>query len=481
MFGKLIVKRRLLKVDKVVNEVTVTEAVESDIQLPFKVLKIFDVMANLMAVTSNVRTGGVEVSGVMDKQLFVVDKGDLVRHIPEEVPFSIFVPLEGVEPGMNAQVNVRIESVDTELVRYDTVRQVILLEIFVKVTVTKQINVVVDVIGPGVTTEKELLKVDAVVGEDRVMQSLVKTVTLPITAKKIFRILPSVRNVTAEVRQDNVIVRGIIHKQIFLVDEGDLVRHAAEDIPFVKTVPIPGARPGQQAQVDVGVSLPSFELINPPSRELRQDLVLDIFVKVTQTVQLDVVVDVFGRGIRVRKELLKVESVVLDLEQKETIRSRVTLPIQAIKIFEIDASLVNVEGTAGFDMVTVRGILHKQVFFVDKGDLVRHVREDIPFRIVKDAPGARPGMSVQVRASIEGEVTGRLIGDKHLEQTAVLDLFIKVTETVQLKVVVAVRRKKIIMDEAPVDVIEDEVALDEAIEEDEMIGEIIEEIVEVEE
>ncbi len=482
MSDKLIVRRRLLKVEKVVNEVTVTEAVESEIKLPFKVLKIFDVMANLMAVTSNVQSGGVEVSGVIDKQLFVVDKGDLVRHIPEEIPFSIFVPLEGVEPGMNAQVNVRIGTVDTDLVRFDTVRQVILLEIFVKVTVTKQINVVVDVIGPGVRVKRELLKVDAVVGEDRVRQSLVETVTLPITAKKIFRILPSVRNVTAEVRRDNVIVRGIVHKQIFLVDEGELVRHAAEDIPFVKTVPIPGVRPGQQAQVNVGVSLPSFELINPPSRELRQDLVLDIFVKVTQTVQLDVVVDVFGPGIRVRKELLKVESVVLDLEQKETIRSRVTLPIQAIKIFEIDASLVNVEGVAGFDMVTVRGILHKQVFFVDPSNLVRHVREDIPFRIVKDAPGARPGMNVQVRASIVGEVAGRLIGDKQLEQTAVLDLFIKVTETVQLKVVVAVRRKKIRMDEAAVDeaIVEDEIAEDEIME-DEMIGEIIEEIVEEEE
>ena len=486
MSGNLVVKRRLLKVDKVVNEVTVTEAVESEITLPFKVLKVFDVMANLMAVTSNVRAGGVEVSGVIDKQLFVVDKGDLVRHIPEEIPFSIFVPLEGVEPGMNAQVNVRIDSVDTDLVRYGTVRQVIVLEIFVKVTVTRQINVVVDVIGPGVRVKKELLKVDAVVGEDRVMRSLVETAILPITAKKIFRILPSVRNVTAEVKQDNVIVRGVIHKQIFLVDEGDLVRHAAEDIPFVKTVAIPGARPGQQAQVNVDVILEDFELIDPPGRELRQDLVLDIFVKVTQTVQLDVVVDVFGRGIRVRKELLKVESVVLDLEQKESVRSRVTLPIQAIKIFEILGQLVNVEGVAGFDMVTVKGILHKQVFFVDPSNLVRHVREDIPFRIVKDAPGARPGMNVQVRASIVGEVAGRLTGDRKLDQTAVLDLFIKVTETVQLKVVVAVRRIKPKKGEADVDeAAMDEAAVyaedaDKATPEDEMIGEIIEEIVEEE-
>lgn len=482
---KLIVKRRLLKVDKVVDEITVTEAVDSEILLPFKVLKIFDVMANVMEVTANVRTGGVEVGGVIDKQLFVVDRGDLVRHIPEEIPFSIFVPIEDAEPGMNAQVNVRIDSVDTELVGLNKVRQTIILEIFVKVTVTRQINVVIDVIGPSVKVKQERLKVDAVVGEDRVKRSLVETVTLPITAKKIFRILPSVRNVRAEVKEDNVIVRGIIHKQIFFVDEGDLVRHAAEDIPFVKTVPIPGARPGQQAQVNVNVSLENSNLIDPPSRELRQDLVLDIFVKVTQTVQLDVVVDVFGRGIRVRKEKLKVESVVLDLEQKKTVRSTVTLPIQAIKIFEILGQLVNVDGVAGYDTVTIKGILHKQVFFVDPSNLVRHVREDIPFRIMKDAPGARPGMNVQVQASIYNEIAGKLIGDKKLEQTAVLDLFIKVTETVQLKVVVAVRRIKHKADEGAFADMGlaaiDEAAMDEAASDDEIIGEIIEEIIEEEE
>ncbi len=490
MSDKLIVKRRLLKVEKVINEATVTEAVEAEMKLPFKVLKIFDAMAHVTAVRASVRPGGVEVSGVIDKQLFVVDKGDMVRHIPEEIPFSFFVPLKDVVPGMNAHVTVRVLAVDTELVRFHTVRQVIVLEIFVKVTVTRQISVVVDVLGPGIKVKKQLLKVDAVVGEDTVRQVLSETVTLPVTAKKIFRILPSVRDLTAEVKQNMVIVRGVIHKQIFFVDEGELVRHGAENIPFVKSVPIPGARPGQHAQVDVNVSLESFALLDPPSRKLRQELLLQIFVKVTKTVQLEVVVDVFGCGIKVRKELLKVESVVLDLEQKETIRSSVTLPLQAMKIFEILAQLINVEGTAGFDQVTVKGTLHKQVFFVDPGNLVRHVREDIPFRLVKEAPGARPGMNVQVRAGIVGEVRSRLIGEKKLEQTVVIALFIKVTETVQLKVVVDVCRIKAkLKDGVPEDPAEaeEEVVAEEIVKEESpgddaaLPGEFIEEIIETEE
>ncbi|MEW5919439.1 MAG: DUF3794 domain-containing protein [Bacillota bacterium] len=452
----LVVRRRLLKVERVVGEDTVTEAVEAQIQLPFKVIKIFDVIATVMAVTTEVVPGGVQVSGVIDKQLFVVDKGDLVRHIPEEVPFTVFVPIAGALPGMNVQVNVRVLTVDTDLVDPATVRQVIILEIFVKVTVTEQIRVVVDVRGRDITVEKRLLKVDVVVGEDTVRQPLTTTVTLPITARKIFRIIPTVRDVTAEVRQSVVIVRGIIHKQIFLVDEGDLLRHAAEDIPFTKTVPIPGAEPGQHAQVNVNVILQEFALIDPPSRQLRQDLVLEIFVKVTKTVQIDVVVNVTGMGIVVRKRLLKVESVVLDLLQRETVRATVTLPIQAIKIFEVIGQLVNVEGVAGFDTMTVRGILHKQIFFVDPSNLVRHVREDIPFRFVKAAPGARPGMNVQVHARIIGEIIARLINDKRVEQTAVIEIFVKVTETVQLEVVVDVRRVLPSGEEVEASIIEEE-------------------------
>ena len=438
------VDKQLLKVDRVIGEDAVRETVAAQVMLPFKIIKVFDVIANVTDVQADVRQDAVMVSGVIDKQLFVVDKGDVVRHIPEQVPFQAVVPVQGAQPGMNAQVQVRIISVDTELIEPYVVRQVIVLEIFVKVTITEQLLVVVDVSNKDIIVEKELLKVDSVVGEDTVMQAISPVATLPITARKIFRILPTVRNVTAEVQDGAVIVRGVIHKQIFLVDEGELLRHAAEDIPFTKTIPIPGAEPGQRAQVDVRVRLDEFELIDPPSRQLRQTLVLEIFVKVTEIVQIEVVTDVKGPGIRVDKKLLKVQSVVVDVVQQETVRATVTLPVQAIKIFEIIAQIVDLQAEAQFDQVIVRGVLHKQLFFVDPSNLIRHTREDIPFRFVKKAPGARPGMNVQVQASIIGDIMHRIVDVQGLkvEQTAVIEIFAKVTETVQLEVVIDVKRVK---------------------------------------
>ncbi|MDO9534180.1 MAG: DUF3794 domain-containing protein [Bacillota bacterium] len=442
MSNDLIVKRRLLKVEKVIGEDTVRRTVAADVVLPFKVLKVFDVIAHVMAVETAVQEGGVRVAGVVHKQLFVVDRGDIVRHVEEDIPFEFLVPVEGVLPGMNVQTNIRILEIDKTLVDPQTVRQVIVLEIFVKVTVTKQIEVVVDVRGKDIIVKKELLKVDSVVGEDTVSQVITPVATLPIVARKIFRIIPSVRNVTAEVRTDTVIVRGVIHKQVFLVDEGDLVRHVSEDIPFTNTIAIPGARPGMDVQFDVSVFLEEFKLIDPPSRMLRQVLTIEAFVKVTETLQIEVVIDVKGRNIVVKRKLLKVESVVVDVLQQETVRAVVRLPVQAIKIFDIMASIVNLQAEARFDQVVVRGILHKQLFFVDPGGLVRHEREDIPFTFVKSAPGARPGMNVQVRARIIGDIRARIIDNKGLEieQVAVIEIFAKVTRTVQLEVVVDVKR-----------------------------------------
>ena len=445
MSKDLVIDRRLLKVERVIGDAKEREAIESEIALPFKIEKVFDVIANVIDVETEVREGGVVVTGNIDKQLFVVDKGDLVRHVPEIIPFRVFVDVPGTQSGMSAQVQVRVLTVETDLQDRETVRQTVILEIFVKVTVTEQIEVVTDVRNDKIVVKKELLKVDSVVGEDTISETITRTVTLPITAKKIFRILPTVRDVTAEVKEDTVIVRGVIHKQIFLVDEGDLVRHAAEDIPFTKTVDIPGARPGFEVQVNVKVFLDDFELVDPPSRELRQTLIIEAFVKVTETLQIEVVVEVEGEGIKVVKKLLKVESVVVDVLQRETLRSTVKLPVEAIKIFEILGEIVDLETEVRQDQVIVRGTLHKQIFFVDKTNLLRHTREDVPFRFVKKAPGSRQGMNVQIRARIIGDIMHRIIDEKHglrLEQTAVIEIFVKVTRTVQLEIVVDVDRDK---------------------------------------
>lgn len=436
-----LVEKRLLKVDKVIGETVVKKDVETTVTLPIRATKIFDVVASVTHVRGEVREGGVLVTGDIKKQLFIVDEGDLVRHVPEEIPFREFVPVEGAQPRLNVQVRASVIDVDTTLVNNGMkVRQEVLLEIFVKVTEVKQIEVVTDISeGPkDLNVEKRLLKVYSVVGEDLVSELIENTAELPITAKKIFQVVGEVRDVETEVKEDVVKVRGIVHKQIFLVDNSDLVRHVSEDVPFSISVNIPGARPGFDVQVDAAAIVDQFELLDAPSKRLRQTIALDIFVKVTEILQLDVIIDVAGTEIEAVKKLLKVDEVVADVLETTTVDAEVELPMKAEKIFRILAEITNVETEIVNGRVIVRAILHKQLFFVDKGGFLRHTREDAPFQVVASVPGVEPGMHVQARLRVVGDIDFDLEDGKFVQQTAVIEAFLKVTRTEQLEVVVDV-------------------------------------------
>ena len=440
MFHEFEVKRRLLKVDKVVAETTEKKTIVSEFTLPLRAKKIFDVVARLNDVEAQARQDGVTVRGEIRKQLFIVDEGDLIRHVDEEEAFEQFIQLQNVQPGMRVQVNARIVDVNVQLINENEVRQEIVLEIFVKVTEVQQLQVITDVIGgpKDLQVDKKLLKVDSVVGEDKVAEVIKETVQLPITAKKIYEIVPEVTNVQTEVVNDAVIVRGVVHKQIFLVDEGDLVRHVTEDNLFTVTVPIQGARPGMDVQVDIDAVVDRFQLIDVPGNMLRLTILLNIFVKVTEILQLKIVTDVKGKGIEVDKQLLKVDQVVDEARQREIVDSQVQLPIGAQKIFRIMGEITDVETEIVNGKVIVGAVLHKQIFLVDQSGLLRHVEEDVPFQVIKQLPDAEPQMDVQENLQIIDEIDFQLVEKKKLEQTAVVEVFVKVTEVEQLDIVVDV-------------------------------------------
>lgn len=433
------VDKRLLKVQKVVGEITKRQTVSANVELPCTATSIFDIDATVRDIETEVRDGGVFIRGTIHKQIYFVDTLDVVRMETEDVPFQNFVEIKGACPRMNAQVCVRIIDVDASLIDDGrAIEQCILLEIFVKVTESVQMEVVVDVEND-VVVKKKLLCVESVVGEDFGKQVLTQTVVLPVEAVKIFRIVADVRNIDVDVREDTVIVRGIVHKQIFFVDRDNIVRHESEEIRFNVCVDIPGARPNMEAQVDVDVIISDYCLKETPGRELKQTVVVDVFVKVVDLVQLEVVVDVKGECIIVKKKLLKVENVIRDIVLRETVNSEVTLPERATKVFEVLGSIVDVEAKILNGQVIVSGVLRKQIFFVDCRNVLRYFREDVPFRMAGSAPGALPDMNVAVRARIVGDIDFRLVNEKILEQTAVIEVFVKITESIQIEVVTDVR------------------------------------------
>ncbi len=455
------VKKRLLKVQRVIGENVTQKTIEATVRLPVAAIKVMDVIASIENVQREVKDDGVMVRGSIHKQIFYVDQGDLVRHVREDIPFRVFVNVRGAKEKMRAQTDVSIEDITWSVTHQGmAIKQNVVVRVFAKVTETKQVEVVVAV--PGVKAITEHLRVESVVGETTGRETLNPTVELPVPAIKIFDVQARVQDVTFDIKNDTVLVKGMVHKQIFYVDKTNVVRHFPEDVAFTLGVDVPGAHPDMDAEVDVNVSVDDWRILDksdkphdkyehrphhphhPPipdhpmpehtyGQRLRQTVVVEAFVKVVEPLQLDVVVDVPHH--KVKTMLLKVDEVIAHVKDTETIDAEVTLPINAIKVYTIQASIRNLRYDIRDGSVIVRGVIHKQIFFVDNANMLRHYPENIPFSIPVDVPESEKGMTAHVRARIVGEVDWTLRRGNRIMQTILVAADVKVTKEVQLKVV----------------------------------------------
>ena len=306
----------------------------------------------------------------------------------------------------------------------------------------------------------ELLKVEQVVGENATQTSVIREVTLPGRVRKITEVDTTLRDVKGRVIENKVVVEGIVHKQIFYVDDdtGQLKEFTVPDERFVHFVDVPGAMPGMNVQIHARVEFVGHDFIrevkvNNTVNEIekidslfRQTVILEIFAKVTETIQLNVVVDVLGiDDSYVTTELLKVESVVGENASQVAVRAEIDFGRPARKIKNIDTQVRHVVSRVIENKVVVEGVLHKQIFFVGaENDIVFEVSVDEKFTHFVDVPGAFPGANVQVHPRVEFVDVDIDAYDPTLGmQTAIIDIFVKVTETVQVDVVTDIKNAKV--------------------------------------
>ena len=499
-------EKRLLRVENVVGENVKQVEIKNDIKFPVKVKKIWDVDAEVEDVEFEIIDDKVIVTGTIHKQIFFVadenrevdgerfKEGEVFEKTVKE-EFTEFVDVPGAMEDFDAQVDVRIEFVDHEDIRdndkdkdkdkdkdhdfrwgddvRDVWRQIVVLEIFVKVVEVVQLEVVTDVIAPGKDLEvvKELLKVDSVIGENEVQAEVIRDIDFPRgkKVKKVKEVITEVKDVETEIIPDKVIVEGILHKQIIFVEkDSNRVFEKSIDEPFTVSVEIPGAMEDQDVFVDVDVEFVDVDLMDGDKKDgfkkARQTAVLDVFVKVTEALQIEVVVDVIGEGIDVISELLKVQGVIGENERQVNLRSDIFFdrPIKKVIDTITDVKVNRKDSEIIDDKVIVQGKIEKQIFFVDKCDeavFEKTVKEE--FTTFVDVPGARRDEDQNVQIHVDVEFVDHHIPkfpdwicgafkdkefdpeDFPVEQTVVLNVFVKVTETLQIDVVIDVIAREI--------------------------------------
>jgi hypothetical protein len=403
----------LVRAEVVIGEGTKQLLIETNVTLERAAIKIRNITAEIRNLTTELIQDKIIIQGILHKQIFFVGEDNIVHHQAEDVPFSTFIDIFGTEPGMNVQVHPVIETILFSLIRPSILHQKVVVEIFVKVTESNQLNLV-EGAGP-------LVRLDQVIGEGTKQELIENTVTLNTAALKIDDITAEIRDLTIEVIEDKVIIQGIVHKQIFFIGLDNIEYHQAEDLEFSTFLDIPGATTGMDVVVEPTIEFIHFELLDEDT--LLQKVVIEFFIKVTESIQINVVL---GPG-----ALLKLDTVVGEDTKQLLVENTINLSQPAIiaRVERLMAEVIE-------DKVIIQGVVHKQIFFINEDNLEIHQSENVPFSTFVDIPGAVPGMDVRIKPIIE-TVLFELLNDTTLRQKVVVELFIKVTESQQLQVQVA--------------------------------------------
>lgn len=405
----------LVRAEVVIGEATRQILVETNVTLSQAAIKIRNITAEIRELTTDLILDKVIIQGVLHKQIFFVGTDNIVHHQAEDVPFSTFIEVPGAEPGQNVQVNTVIETVIFHLLNPSLLHQKAVIEFFIKVTESRQINIL-EGAGP-------LVRLDKVVGDSTKQELIENIVTLNTPALKIDDITAEVRNLSVEVIEDKVIIQGVLHKQIFFIGLNNIEYHQGEDIDFSTFVDIPGATPGMDVIVEPNIEFVHFELLD--STTLLQKVVVEFFVKVTESVQINIAL---GPG-----ALLKLDTVVGERTCQILVESMLTLSQAAVKVREIMARVEHLSSEVIEDKVIIQGILHKQIFFINEDNIEIHQAEDVPFSTFIDIPGAVKGMDVRIEPIIE-TILFELLNSSTLRQKVVIEFFVKITEAQQLQV-----------------------------------------------
>jgi hypothetical protein len=403
--------------DPILSASNTVEATQNMI-LPFAAIKVRNIVGKVDKLVAEIIPNKVIVQGIVHDQVFFVGNDGIVHHMADDVNFSTFIDVPGIQPGMNANVSAIVEDIIWELAPDGlSILKKLVLEVFVKVTETVQLNVE---LGNGPN-----LVLNRVVGENSAQTLIESELTLFTPAVKIDEIIGSIQDISVETITDKVIVQGVLHKQIFFVDTDNMGRHQSEDVPFSFFVDIPGVTPGMDVQVHPRIEAIFFNLLS--ATIVSEKAILEFFVKVTENVIQQVAV---GNG-----PLLKVAELIGENTVQELTETLITLNEPAIKIREIVAQARNLISHVIPNKVIIQGILHKQIYFIGTDNIEHHQAEDIPFSLFLDIPGAKPGNKVNMTIQIEA-VFFDLISSTELRQKVILAVTSIVSEEIQLNLAV---------------------------------------------
>ncbi len=378
-------RRETVRVQEVAGSVGGRGVFRAEHRLPVVAGRLGPATGRVVEAGLTVRGGQVVLDGFWQWEVLYADEAGEERFAGGEEPFSLCLSGAPPEEGLLAvaeSITVRVEASlgeDGSLLRLTA-------------SVTAEVNLyrdtVVDLAVGRVAGEEGVatrtVDVERLVGQGATRSLLEKRGTLVTRALAITAVAGRVEELAWEVIPEQVLVRGVLRQQILYVDRNRVHRYQTESFPVSLLLDVPGAAPGQEASVAVGVCHVSHALL-PDVRTFHQQVVLDASCRVTERRRLTVAT---GRG----------------LPRAVTFRLQGSLPVprrwRGSRV-RGRAAVTEVAVEGGGERVSLRGRLRLDLVAVDAAAART---ECVPFAVeVRLGPRWGSGLRVAVRA-----VTGRV-------------------------------------------------------------------------
>lgn len=428
-----------LQVDELVAEQAADMLEEREVALDLAAFKVVDLQTTVAEAEAGVLAGTVLVEGVLFQKIYYVAEDGLIHYQHAEFPFQSPVEAAGTRPGLQAQAEVRVQSVEYELSTDGRrLAEKIHLAIQAKVTRLVELEVITDLVAPaGFEVRRDLVRVDRVVGRGQGRCRESGAIRLPVQGGRLVKVAAVVDDLRTQVLRGQVLAEGTVREQVFF-SAGGTAYHQEEVVPFTCVLDVPGAEPGMVARAEARVE----EVVPDPGVEgpvVGQEVLVAVAVRVTEGRSLEVVTALEGSGLDVERRRLTVERLVGQSVAQVMLQKKAPLVSRALGIARIIDSIQDLSCEVIPDQVIVQGRLHQQVLFIDRHKIERHQTEDLPFSQLVEVPGALPGMAADVQARVKHLSHTLLPEGNGFAEKVIIDLAVRVVERVDLSVVTGVK------------------------------------------
>lgn len=306
------VLKKTLRIEDVIGEAHAQNIVKSDATVPEEkpdIEEILKVEAEAKVTDTKIIDNKIIIEGVLEVGILYVavvpetQPQQPVHFFEVEIPFTQFVEIPGAREGMSKFVKVEVEHIKGRRKDARTVTIEAILKVKAKIFETRVLEVIIDIFSPSkkLEVEKTRLRLDQVIGEDEneiVIKDVLEIPPQKPSIEQIYRTNCKARVTDSRIIDDKVIVEGVLTLEtLYVADVSEGVPqqplHFVEhEVDFTTFVEIPGAKEDMMLDFDVIVEHCSSSVIANDPRRFEIRVIIGLFAKVTQMIQIDIVVGV---------------------------------------------------------------------------------------------------------------------------------------------------------------------------------------------